>query len=612
MALHKSFVFDNWFCEAVSVFHCPKVACLKIVNFARSFGLAFRDEIWLVHAKHCAYMEKHELIPLDGLSPTLVSGLTLRFFAGVIDLLGIDEAFVISLSTPLFVNIELTGFSAGGSGSVLAGLGTHSSVKSKRLASAHSYGASYKKPKKPAAISGVINTFAGPLSLEDLGKADAKPAVFWGSDVGNIASSVSSLLNIENMTNLVTEETSYAESGEDDDMNEAMPRKTYTRTYALGNPMKQLLFNNVSDNNSALELPFHMLSGFNQLLPLMSCALETQSFDSTKFFTLDIELSVVPGKLISDKLISIKKIFYQIDGFGGASTPSKFLGIIRSFFTSESSLKKARNLVICENIVVNDNFRKINNQSDQEVIIKEISVDFFKSAIVADVVNWFLAKGPSCFQVVCSGGKRFCACGFGSYDLSGLLESYGGKTCFIGHNPFSYVYNQCAVICFENEASKLAAVGLIPVFKSVNLCWAGFCLAYCTQYIQFGHITANCSVDGSSGVLSSGSIDNGKPLFLVVNNLEKQLVSIKSSLVSLMGQIGEDIVMGVGSGESACNETTTATATATYTAKDSSMSLHVVKLKNMLEGLAASVLNLSARFDSLALAADILPQSPSQ
>ncbi|KAG9289900.1 hypothetical protein G9A89_010206 [Geosiphon pyriformis] len=93
MALHKSFVFDNWFCKAVSIFYSSKVACLKVIDFTCSFGLTFRDEIWLVHAKHHAYMKKHRLISLDGLSPTLVSGLTSRFFADVIDLLGIDEAF---------------------------------------------------------------------------------------------------------------------------------------------------------------------------------------------------------------------------------------------------------------------------------------------------------------------------------------------------------------------------------------------------------------------------------------------------------------------------------------------------------------------------------------
>ncbi|KAG9301142.1 hypothetical protein G9A89_012525 [Geosiphon pyriformis] len=48
MALYKDFVFNNWFCEAVSVFHNPKVAGLEVVKFVKSLGLVFRDNIWLV------------------------------------------------------------------------------------------------------------------------------------------------------------------------------------------------------------------------------------------------------------------------------------------------------------------------------------------------------------------------------------------------------------------------------------------------------------------------------------------------------------------------------------------------------------------------------------
>ncbi|KAG9304895.1 hypothetical protein G9A89_010757 [Geosiphon pyriformis] len=149
-----------------------------------------------------------------------------------------------------------------------------------------------------------------------------------------------------------------------------------------------------------------------------------------------------------------------------------------------------------------------------------------------------------------------------AYDLSSLLESYGRKTCFIGCNPFLYVRNWYAVICFKNEVSKLAAVGLIPVFKSVNLCWAGLCLAYCTQCTHFGHITANCSL----------------------------------SVTPPSQNQEEDIVIGVGLGESTCDKSAAATATitATYTAKNFFMFPHVVKLENMLKGLAVLVLNLNS------------------
>ncbi|KAG9302483.1 hypothetical protein G9A89_006447 [Geosiphon pyriformis] len=55
------------------------------------------------------------------------------------------------------------------------------------------------------------------------------------------------------------------------------------------------------------------------------------------------------------------------------------------------------------------------------------------------------------------------------HNLSCLLESYGGKTCYIGCNPNSYVCDRCAVICFGDEASKLAAIDTVPVFKGAQV-----------------------------------------------------------------------------------------------------------------------------------------------
>ncbi|KAG9291177.1 hypothetical protein G9A89_013049 [Geosiphon pyriformis] len=92
MALCKGFVFNNWFYKAVSVFRDPEIAGLEVVKFVYSLSLAFRDGVWMVRAKHCAYMKKAKLIPLDGSTPVSVSGLVLGFSAGVVKLLGIAEA----------------------------------------------------------------------------------------------------------------------------------------------------------------------------------------------------------------------------------------------------------------------------------------------------------------------------------------------------------------------------------------------------------------------------------------------------------------------------------------------------------------------------------------
>ncbi|KAG9295526.1 hypothetical protein G9A89_000177 [Geosiphon pyriformis] len=73
-ALCKDFVFGDWYHKSVSVYKDPKVAVVNIVNFVREFCLAFRDNIWLVHMKHRAIMEKNKLIPRNGSIPVIVSG----------------------------------------------------------------------------------------------------------------------------------------------------------------------------------------------------------------------------------------------------------------------------------------------------------------------------------------------------------------------------------------------------------------------------------------------------------------------------------------------------------------------------------------------------------
>ncbi|KAG9288228.1 hypothetical protein G9A89_021259 [Geosiphon pyriformis] len=92
MALSKGFVFIEWLHEAVSVFKCYKAASLKIVEFVHSLSFAFRNNIWLVRVKHRAFMEKNNLIPLDGSVSISVPGSVSRFSAGVVRLLGMAKA----------------------------------------------------------------------------------------------------------------------------------------------------------------------------------------------------------------------------------------------------------------------------------------------------------------------------------------------------------------------------------------------------------------------------------------------------------------------------------------------------------------------------------------
>ncbi|KAG9289381.1 hypothetical protein G9A89_007942 [Geosiphon pyriformis] len=240
------------------------------------------------------------------------------------------------------------------------------------------------------------------------------------------------------------------------------------------------------------------------------------------------------------------------------------------------------------------------------------------------------------------------------HDLWDFVGSVGEKTYVIDCNPVSYVHVCCTTVCFGSESDLVSAIAAIPVIKKIGFHWSCLSLALCLVCRLPGHTFLNCvsvkvgstlrgrkaplsaqnqvklvtiyaqksmpiphplafssktwgSVIGALPVHSSydagsflGSDNVGKPLPSVVNDLEKHLVNIESGLISLAGQIGEDIVIGVGSGETIGDETTTATAMV----KDLSASPHVVKLENMLEDLAALVLSLSAHFDGLVLAGE--------
>ncbi|KAG9304607.1 hypothetical protein G9A89_020171 [Geosiphon pyriformis] len=292
--------------------------------------------------------------------------------------------------------MDSVGASAGSFGTGLAGLKTQSSGKKKAYVNSMYFCSLLFKKLKMSVVSDMIDLFINSLNLKDIGGA-----------VGSVSSSVSSFLDVENMENIIAEETSYTESGEDDNMNEAMLKKT------------------------------HM--------------------------------------------------------------------IIRSSFISKSSLKKAKKLAINENILINNNVKQINKCSNQEIVVKEIFVNLLKSA-VKSVFSKFGRIVSIKMQLVGLWQKADLTLlytlpiGTTVHDLSDLLILYNRKICLIGHNLSLYVHDRCAIVCFADETSKLAVIGSILVFKSVNLCWISLFLVCCTLCKQFGHILSDCFLSGNSGV----------------------------------------------------------------------------------------------------------------
>ncbi|KAG9297449.1 hypothetical protein G9A89_020850 [Geosiphon pyriformis] len=96
---------------------------------------------------------------------------------------------------------------------------------------------------------------------------------------------------------------------------------------------------------------------------------------------LDIGLDKVAGKSSQEKLAVVRKLFSKVNGFGGASIPSKFSGIICVFFTSKASLAQVMEKARAANILVNTDLKKSTGHSDWAVVVKEIPVKTSAEAV---------------------------------------------------------------------------------------------------------------------------------------------------------------------------------------------------------------------------------------
>ncbi|KAG9296454.1 hypothetical protein G9A89_015046 [Geosiphon pyriformis] len=199
---------------------------------------------------------------------------------------------------------------------------------------------------------------------------------------------------------------------------------------------------------------------------------------------------------------------------------------------------------------------------DWEVIIKEISVDFLRSAIESVFSKFgqsvLMDKNSVCVTLAVNNKKSWVVrnhywtllytlpIGTTAHDLSDLLDLYGKKTCFIGCNPGLYVYDRYVVICFDNKTSKLAAI-------------AGLSLACCTKCKQFGHISDMCLVGENSDVHLANiykrkqasivhpvadSLLSIKPLIMASNPLDNSgladhMASLEHSIELLLVQVSE-------------------------------------------------------------------------
>ncbi|KAG9305778.1 hypothetical protein G9A89_001066 [Geosiphon pyriformis] len=543
---------------------------------------------------------------------------------------------------------------------------------------ANSSGVSAMKKYKKKSISGfaVVNLSSKKKRKGGLLKKSLKMVgVSVGGTTGNSAVSengdTTELESVNMEEEFLVEETSFQlgsgeESGSDDvEMTPKGPKRIITKCI-LGKPLGTIDFGKESDNNSnVLDESVFLLS---PLLPKSSIQVSV-----CKSFALDIDLVNIAEKSSQEKLIFVRKIFFGVNDFGEASTLSKFGGIIWAIFTSEKAIIAAANLANEHGIVVNTDLKRpVNNCMNWAIVLKEIPVGTSIEAVHMTVSEFGVIRLIK-MQLSILIGKN--AVRVARVDIN--------KQLWETRDSFRTLLYTLSMRTTTHDFSKVDLVGAMaatPVIKNIGLCWSHFSLASCTVCKNYGHTSFNCRlvksnvVPGSrkapllvqnqvrlakiyakksapiscplafggktwalvAGAFSAlpfsgsklclGSIVNGRPTLPVANNLERHLVNIESSFVSLVGQIGklakrlDSLMSAVSQPNSGCqlpvtlpsqnpeddivmsadlNETT---SDETALVVDLSVSPYVIKLENMLESLSRSVLSLSAHFKSLVLA----------
>ncbi|KAG9301951.1 hypothetical protein G9A89_020995 [Geosiphon pyriformis] len=381
-----------------------------------------------------------------------------------------------------------------------------------------------------------------------------------------------------------------------------------------------------------------------------------------KSFALDINLSAVEGKSVTAKTQLIKKLFSKINGFGGATTPSKFEEIIRLIFTSLESLKKAVSLAKENNIIVNSNLKRQKIHSDRAVVIKEISMDTPKEMIIAAVseygqivsikvqliglwqkavvefakssqadllaLKWsfLVGKNSVCVAKIVKNREtwafrdQFRALLFilpvetTAHDLGNLLEGAGEKTCVINCLLETGNRTRCVVVCFESDKAMESAFYMEPIFGGVKLSWARLDLVRCEWCGKFSYSALECDAEVASVFQSPKSFK--KPANLdtclqLAKLYAKKRVPISSQVVSV-ASVSHGSLDGSGSGSLLFGALNSSGTPPPLSMVDAPLGVCLACLECSVELLSDQILNILLHFDNLSLvslapSSDIIP-----
>ncbi|KAG9287077.1 hypothetical protein G9A89_023042 [Geosiphon pyriformis] len=438
------------------------------------------------------------------------------------------------------------------------------------------------------------------------------------------------------------------------------PNAKYFNTgAAISSPLGSINYD--MDNEEEVSLPPHLSFSLEKVWVDPKIVKIQVEVAVKKFFALDINLLAMEGKSAMAKTQVVRKLFSRINGFGGATTPSKFEGIIRSTFISSENMEKTILLAKENNIMVNSNLKRQGVHSDRAVVIKEILMDTPKKMIVTTVSEfgqvvsiqlqliglwqkavvefaessqadllvskWSFLVGEDSVHVAKAVGDcetwafrdQFKALLFTlpvemtAHDLGNLLEEAGGKTCVINCSLETGNRTRCAVVCFESDKAMESAFHMEPIFGGVKLSWVRLDLVCCKWCEKFGHSVLECDTEVASVSQSPKSFK--KPANLDTRLQLAKLYAKKkipiSRPVTFEGKSWAQVVSvalvsrgsldGSGSGSLLIGASSSGGTPSPLSMVDAPLGVHLACLERSVELLSDQISNILLRFDNLSL-----------
>ncbi|KAG9307197.1 hypothetical protein G9A89_017025 [Geosiphon pyriformis] len=422
----------------------------------------------------------------------------------------------------------------------------------------------------------------------------------WNSEMSDTTESES----IDMEEECLVEETSvdYGENGAfakgDPDQT---PKSLRVKTKkVLGKPLSVIDYGTVDVDNDVLDVSVH------------------------KSFALDIDL-------VAEKLNFVRKIFSGVNGFGRASAPLKFGGIIQTSFTSEKTMMAAAQLANDHGVIVNTDLKRpINNRTNWAIVLKKIPVEtsikavhvaisefgliklikiqlvgLWQKAIVEleDQIqaNLLAAKWSVLIGKDANARDEFRALlytlpmGTTTHDLWNFIGLVGGKTCVIEHSSVSYVWAHCATVCFDSEGSLIQAMANTLIIKGIGLHWSCLTAALCSICRNSSHTSLTCCTAGAS------SSPRSKKALLSI--YEKKSAPVSHPLTfggkTWASVVGKPLPLALFSGSAQSGSISYGKPLSTVSGK---LEDHLKNIESSLVSFTGQIGELAKRLDSFVLA----------